>query len=194
VGARTVAEQQLRDRVALATHPAGPVTARIESFPFLGRLLTSGNISKIRVSAGDVVVDGLSLARVSVDLDDVTFDRNRLLADRTVVLDSLGHGTAQAEVTQDELSKRLGVAVTLAPGRVQVRVAGQAVTAKASVSENTLHLAVAGLSVPGLKIPTLPLLPCVADAVILAGRIRLTCSIDKIPAELVGRPLDQVKV
>jgi hypothetical protein len=34
----------------------------------------------------------------------------------------------------------------------------------------------------------------VADAVVLAGRIRLTCSVDQIPPELVGRPLDQVKV
>ena len=30
------------------------------------------------------------------------------------------------------------------------------------------------------------------DAEILPGRIRLTCSVDQIPAELVGRPLDEV--
>jgi hypothetical protein len=123
----------------------------------------------------------------------VTFDRGRLLSDRKVVLDALGHGTAEAEVTQEQLSDRLGVPITLTPGRVQVRVAGQLVAAKASVSDNTLHVTVAGLSLPGLKIPTLPLVPCVADAVILAGRIRMTCSVDQIPPELVGRPLDQLK-
>jgi len=52
---------------------------------------------------------------------------------------------------------------------------------------------VAGLSVPALKIPRLPLVPCVADAVILAGRIRLTCSVDQVPPELLGRPLDEVR-
>ena len=194
IGVRSVAEQQLRDRVAATARPAGATSARIESFPFLGRLLTSGSVSRIRVSAADVTVEGLTFARISLDLKDVTFDRSRLLSDRKVVLDSLGRGTAEAEVTQDQLSERVGVPVTLTAGRVQVRVAGQQVTAKASVSENTLRLTVAGVSVPGLKIPKLPLVPCVADAVILAGRIRLTCSVDRIPAELVGRPLDQVKV
>lgn len=193
VAVRSFAEQQLRDRVVAATQAAGPASARIESFPFLGRLLTSGDVSRITVSAVDVTVEGLTLARVSVDLNDVTFDRGRLLSDRKIVLQSLGHGTADAEVTQDQLSDRLGVPVTLVPGRVQVRIAGQLVTAKASVSDNTLHVTVAGLGLPGLKIPKLPLLPCVADAVILAGRIRMTCSVDHIPPELVGVPLDQVK-
>ena len=123
----------------------------------------------------------------------MTLDRTRLFDDRKVVLESLGRGTATAEMTQDRLSEALGVPVTLEAGRVQVRVAGQQVTASASVSDNTLRLTVAGLSVPGLKIPKLPLLPCVADVVILPGRARLTCTVDQVPPELVGRPLDQVR-
>jgi hypothetical protein len=61
------------------------------------------------------------------------------------------------------------------------------------VSDNTLRLSVTGLSVPVLAIPKLPLVPCVADAEILPGRIRLTCTVDEVPAELVGRALDEVK-
>jgi hypothetical protein len=194
VGARSVAEHQLRDRVAAAVAPAGATSVRIESFPFLGRLLTSGSVSRVQVSAADVTVQGLTFARVSVDLRDVRFDRSRLLSDRKVVLSSLGSGVAEAEVTQDQLSARLGVPITLTPGRAQVRAGGVPVTATASVSDNALHLTVEGSSVPALAIPKLPLVPCVADAVILAGRIRLTCSISQIPAELVGRPLDQVKL
>jgi hypothetical protein len=194
VGIRSVAESQLRDRVALATKPGGSTTARISSFPFVARLLTSGDVSHIRVATADVAVDRLTFARVSVDLEDVTLDRSRLFSERKIVLESLGRGTATAEVTQDELSQVLGVPVTLEPGRVRVRVGGQQVTAAASVSENTLRVTVAGLSVPALRIPKLPLLPCVADAVILAGRIHLTCSVDQVPPELVGRPLDEVKL
>ena len=189
-----MAEHQLRDRVAAAAGPAGAVTARIESFPFLGRLLTSGTVSRVEVSAADVTVQGLTFARVAVDLRDVTFDRSRLLSDRKVVLSSLGSGVAEADVTQDQLSARLGVPITLTAGRAQVQVGGQLVTATASVTDNTLHLVVTGLSVPALAIPKLPLVPCVANAVILAGRIRLTCSVSQIPTELVGRPLDQVKL
>lgn len=65
-------------------------------------------------------------------------------------------------------------------------------TATASVSDNTLRLTVAGLTVPALRIPRLSLLPCVADAEILAGRVRLSCEVDELPAELVGRPLAEI--
>ncbi|HET7720123.1 MAG TPA: DUF2993 domain-containing protein [Acidimicrobiales bacterium] len=192
VGARSVAESQIRDRVVIAAGPAGETSARIDSFPFLGRLLTGGDVSRIRVSAADVTVEDLTLARVALDLHGVTLDRDRLLSEQKVVLTALDRGTATAEVTAAQLSERLGVAVTLESGRARVRVAGQTVTATASISDNRLRLTVAGVDVPTLRIPRLPLLPCVADAEILPGRIRMTCSVDRIPAELVGRPLDEV--
>ncbi len=192
VTARSVAESQLRDRVELAAKPEGSTSAHISSFPFLGRLLTTGHVSRIRVAAAGVTVEGLTFARVAVDLHDVTLDRDRLLSERKIVLTDLQRGTAEAEVTQEQLSERLGVPVTLEAGRARVRVAGQTVTATASVTDNTLRLSVSGFSVPPLRIPKLPLVPCVADARIMPGRIRLTCSVDKVPAEIVGRPLDEI--
>ena len=192
MAARGVAESQLEDRVRDTVQPTGTTTARIESFPFLARFLTSGSVSHIRVSAADVTAERVTFARVSLDLEDVTFDRDSLLSDRQVVLESLRRGTAEAEVTQDELSERLGVPVTLEAGRARVRVAGQMVTAAAAVTDNTLRLSVSGLSVPALRIPRLSVLPCVADAEILAGRVRLTCQVDELPAELLGRPLATV--
>jgi hypothetical protein len=155
--------------------------------------LTAGDLSRITVAAVGVTVEGLTFARVAVDLRGVTVDRDRLLSERKVVLRSLRRGTASAEVTQDQLSERLGVPITLEAGRAQVRVAGQTVTATASVTDNMLRLAVAGLTVPALRIPRLPLLPCAADAEILAARIRLTCEVDQVPPELLGRPLDEVQ-
>ena len=192
IGARTVAESQLRDRVKVAAGAAGPTTARIDSFPFLPRLLSAGDVTRIRVAAADVVVEGLTFARVALDLRGVKFDRDLLLSEQKVVLADLDRGTATAEVTAEQLSQRVGYPVTLEPGRARVRVAGQTVTATASVADNTLRLAVAGVAVPALRIPRLPLLPCVANAEILAGRVRLSCSVDEVPAELVGRPLDEV--
>ena len=189
-----MAESQLRDRVAAEAGAQGATTARITSFPFLVRLLASGDVSRIRVAAADLTVERLTFTRVAVDLHQVTLDRDRLLSEGKVVLESLGRGTAEAEVTQEQLSERLGVPVTLEPGRARVRVAGQTVTATASVSDNTLRLTVSGVSAPSLRIPKLPLVPCVADAVILQGRIRLTCEVDQVPAELRGRALDEVKL
>lgn len=192
VGARAAVESQIRDRVVIAAGPAGETTARIDSFPFLARLLTAGDVSRIRVSAADVTVEDLTLARVALDLHGVTLDRDRLFSEQKVVLSALDRGTATAEVTANQLSERLGVTVTLESGRARVRLAGQTVTATASVSDNRLRLTVSGFDVPTLRIPRLPLLPCVGDAEILPGRIRMTCSVDEVPAELVGRPLDEI--
>ena len=192
VGARSVAESQIRDRVVVAAGPAGETAARISSVPVLLRLFTAGDVSRIRVSADDVTVENLTLARVALDLHGVTIDRDRLLSEQKVVLTALDRGTATAEVTAAQLSERLGVAVTLESGRARVGIAGQTVTAAASISDNRLRLTVAGVDIPTLRIPRLPLLPCVADAEILPGRIRMTCSVDQVPAELVGRPLDEV--
>jgi len=192
VGARAVAESQIRDRVVIAAGPAGETSARIDSFPFLARLLTAGDVSRIRVAASEVAVEELTLARVALDLHGVTLDRERLFSEQKVVLNDLDRGTATAEVTAEQLSERLGFPVTLESGRARVRVAGQTITATASVDDNRLRLSVSGFNVPALRIPRIPLLPCVADAEILPGRIRMTCTVDRVPAELVGRPLDEI--
>ncbi len=194
LGARSAVESQLTERVELAAEPAGDTSARISSFPFLARLLTSGEVARVRVATGGVTVEGLTFARLAVDLEDVTLDRDRLLSERKIVLTDLQRGTAEAEVTQEQLSDRLGVPVTLEEGRARVQVGGRTVTATASVTNNSLRLSVSGFSVPSLRIPKLPLVPCVADAVIVPGRVRLSCSVDEVPAELVGRPLDEVRL
>ena len=192
VAVRGVAESQLEDRVEAQVATQGGADVRISSFPFLGRLLTSGAVGHVRVSAAEVTAERLTFTLVSLDLEEVRFDRSSLLSDRMVVLESLERGTAVAELTQDRLSDLLGVDVTLEAGQVRVRVAGQSVTAAASVTDNTLRVTVAGVTVPALRIPRLSLLPCVADAEVLAGRIRLTCEVDELPADLVGRPLAEL--
>jgi hypothetical protein len=194
---RSVAEAQLADRVKASAPPedatiAGATNARISSFPFVGRLLTSGEVSRIRVSAADVTVDGLTFARVAVDLRGVKFDRDRLLSDHKVVLASLTRGTATVDVTQQQLSERLGFEVTLLAGKAEVKVSGQTFAVRASVDDNTLQLAAAGLSVSALRVPTLPLVPCVTRAEILPGRIRMSCTLDQVPPGLVGRSLAEV--
>ena len=194
LAARSVVESQLRERVEAEVDPEGGTRARISSFPFLARLLLSAEVSRVRVATEQVTVDGLTLARVAVDLEDVTLDRDRLLSERTIVLTDLRQGTAEAEVTQEELSDRLGVPVTLEEGRARVRVAGQTVTARASVTDNVLRLSVEGFPLPTLRIPKLPLVPCVADVRIVPGRVRLSCSVDEVPAELAGRTLAEVKL
>ena len=187
LGARQVAEEQIAERVAATEGVQGQARARITSFPFLGRLLASGTVTDLSVSVDDVVAERLRFATVAVDLDEVRVSRDELLSGRRVVLRDVGRGTARADMTQEELSRLVGLPVTVEPGRVSVRVAGRQVTATASVRGNVLRLAVAGAQLPALTIPRLPLVPCLADLELLPGRVRLTCRLDQVPPDLVGR-------
>lgn len=187
LGARQVAEEQIADRVAATEGVQGQPRVRISSFPFLGRLLLSGTVTDLDVTVDDVEAERLRFATVAVDLEEVRISRDELLAGRRVVLRDVGRGTARAEIAQEELSRLLGLPVTVEPGRVRVRVRGQQVTATASVRGNVLRLAVAGVQLPAVTIPRLPLVPCLADLELLAGRVRLTCRLDQVPPDLVGR-------
>lgn len=85
---RQQAEDQLGQRVRAEVGGSGPVQAEIDSFPFLGRLLAAGHVSRMEVAAADVRVDRLKLASIRVDLRDVRLDRDQLLAERKAVLRS----------------------------------------------------------------------------------------------------------
>ena len=187
LAAKGVAEDQLRQRVVDRVQPAGPVSASISSFPFLGRLLVSGAISGVDVALRDVTVRGVTFASVGVRLRDVHLDRDSLIDDRRLALASIGRGTAVVEISADEITRLLGVPVVLDDGRARVRVGGTLIEVAARLEGSTLVVEADGLTLPSIEIPPLPLVSCLSGAEILAGRLRLTCDIDRVPAELAGR-------
>ena len=187
IAARGVAEDQLRQRVVDRVRPDGPVSAEISSFPFLGRLLASGEISQVDVAVRDLTVRGVTFASVGVRLRSVEIDRDSLLNDRRVALKRIDHGTAVVEISGSEISRLLGVTVVLEPGRARVRVGDTLVPVSARIEGNTLVVEAGGLSLPAIEIPPLPLVSCVSGTEILAGRLRLTCEVDQVPVELAGR-------
>ena len=186
-GTRQVAEEQVAERVAATEGVEGQARVEISSFPFLPGLLASGTVDDMSVTVDDVRTDRVRFATVAVDLERVRVSREELLSARRVVLQDVGRGTARVELTQEELSRLLDLPVTVERGRVRVRVAGQQVTATASVRENVLRLSVAGAQVPAVTIPRLPLVPCLADVELVPGRVRLSCHLDQVPPDLVGR-------
>ena len=195
VAARGVAEDQLRQRVesrvaASGSSSGAPVSAQISSFPFLGRLLLSGTISEVDVSLVDVTVRGVTFASVGVELRSVRIDRDTLVQDRRVALQSIGRGTAVVEISGDEVSRLLGVPIVFEEGQARVRVGGQLVSVAARVEGGALVVEAGGLTLPPIEIPPLPLVSdCLSGTEILAGRLRLTCTLDQVPVELAGRSL-----
>jgi hypothetical protein len=195
VAARGVAEDQLRQRMvsrvrASGAEVDGPASAGISSFPFLGRLLVAGTIAEVDVSLQDVTVRGVTFASVGVELRAVRIDRDALVQNRRVVLQSVGRGTAVVEISGDEVSRLLGVPIVLEEGRAGVRVGGSLVTVEARVEDGSLVVEAGGISLPVIEIPPLPLVACLEGAEILPGRLRLTCRVDRVPIELAGRSLE----
>ncbi len=187
MAARGIAEDQLRDRVASRVDAGGPVSASISSFPFLGRLLTSGTISQVDVSVRDLTVRGVTFASVGVRLRSVRIDRDSLVQDRRLALAGIGRGTAVVEISGDEISRLVGMTLVLEDGRARARVGGTLVPVSARIEGSTLVIEAAGRSLPAVDLPPLPLVGCLSGTEILPGRLRLTCDVDRVPTELAGR-------
>jgi hypothetical protein len=185
LAARAVVADQIENNLRRDVPSATSAHVDIDSFPFLGRLLVSGHVSTLHASATDVDAGPIKLARVRVDLHDVHVDRQQLLNQRRVELTGIGKGTATAEITQEELSDALNVPVRLRSGKVGVRAGPLEATAKVSVQDNVIRVNAGPLSLPAIRIPEAPLLPCVANAEVLEGKIRVSCTLNRVPEELL---------
>ncbi|MFN2503830.1 MAG: LmeA family phospholipid-binding protein [Acidimicrobiales bacterium] len=186
---RQAAEEELAARVQEEVPAAETTSARIRSFPFLGRLLVSGNVSEIDARLDDVTVEQLLFDFIAVRLHGVEVERDTLLGDRRVVLKRIDRGQVRAEVSEEALVDVLGLPVTLEDGRASVEILGQQVGAGLAIQEGRLVVSGLDISLPALDL-TGPLLPCVSNVEILAGRLALTCDFTEIPRELlVSAPL-----
>lgn len=158
----------------------------IGAFPFLARLGSSGNVATLRASVSDVEVSGLRFATIAVNLQDVHLDRDVLVFRRQVEVKRIGYGQATADITQAALRGALnGLPVVLGPGTIGVTVGGVTVSVSARVTNGVLRLAAAGVNLPAVTLPRLPLLPCVTEAVSQPGLLHLSCTIKQVPAELL---------
>src|SRR5205823_14407735 len=113
-------------------------------------------------------------------------DRGRLINGRKVRLASIGSGTVTAGLTAAGVSRLVGVPVSFEPGRVTVGIRGVSVTAPVSVVDSSLVLG-SGQVPLRLKVPHAPLFPCDAtQAVARQGVVEVSCTINRVPPELVG--------
>jgi hypothetical protein len=189
--AKNVAEGELAERVRMEVPEVDASSARIRSFPFLARLLTSGRVSQVEAEANGVTVRGLRFAAIEVTLEGATFDRDLLVRDRRVVLERIDRGTVRAEVGEGDLSHALGVPIRLRDGRASVTVSGREYSAQLEVRQNRLVVAGVNLDLPEIDLLA-PLMPCVGDAQVQTGRIVLSCEFTEVPQEFLDRAQAQI--
>ena len=184
--AKAYATSQLRDRAKHAVRGATSATASISSFPFTARLLIAGQVQRVHLTVGPVQAGRVTFASVSLDLNDVHVDRNRLVNDQQVQLTGLSTGTVTAELTDAEVSRLTSTRVVFTPGRVMVGAGGFDVAATVQVTNGNMTFG--GIRVPvTFKVPRAPLFPCDAtSAVVKQGAVDLTCTVHQVPDELAG--------
>lgn len=188
VAARRAVEGQLEENIRRDVPSADNPRVQLDSVPFLGRLALFGRVQTVRAWVDDVEASRLRFRRVSVEIHDVKVDRRRLVADRRLDLQSAERGTAVAELTQGALRDALdGLPVVLEEGRIGVTVRGASVTVEASIRDGVLRLSAGRLSIPPIRVPKLPLLPCITNAEAGPGVLRLSCRVNEVPQELLRR-------
>ena len=114
-------------------------------------------------------------------------DRDLLINDQKVRLTSIGSGTVAAEITDDEISRLAGVPLSFSPGRASLGTSSAQISAQLSAANGNLVIGGAQGVPIRVRIPRAPLFPCDASkAVLEQGKVVLSCTVNRVPPELVG--------
>lgn len=165
---KALAESQI-ETTAQREAPEASADAAIPVFPFLPPLLLAGKVDEVSVQMRQVSAGAAVFDRLDFDLQGVTISRRVLLDERRVELVDIDRGTVSAVVALPGPARNLPI------GRLTARVVGRSIVVRGPAG--------ASASIP---LPRATLLPCEEGAAtLLAGRVRITCTLDDIPPALV---------
>jgi hypothetical protein len=178
-------EARTQDEVNSHTGDNLDIEINIRSFPFILRLLVSGQVQEVSATAKSLSDTPVPIDNVQLELHDVRIDTGETLQERRLILESIGSGKVSAELSESALSTLLGVEVSIADGTLEVEVAGQLVPAQVTMQNGVVTVQAAGVTLPGVTIPNSELLPCRPDGAIEGDTIELSCTFDSIPPKLI---------
>jgi len=181
------AEDELASQVTARVPGTTGVKAKISSFPFVGRLLLSGKVAKVMVTAQRSGGSVVSLSDIQVRVEDVAMDSDAARHGR-VVVQSIGRGSAQADLRQDQINARLPrtYQVQVSPGKAVVTGPVAIPAQLVATPEGSIQLRVANRPLVDLPFPKTDLLPCSPKAAFISGAVRLTCTFDQVPKLLLN--------
>jgi hypothetical protein len=180
--ARSAAESAIESGIQGRVSGVGSVDARIDSFPFTGRLLGQGKVANLDLRLSDVTGHGIDVAWLRLQASGLALDRSAMFGGK-VELEGVDHVAVTAHITEAAISALAGAHVELL-GAGQARVTYQDVTATArvTVADGRLQFTADGLPALSVPVPSSDLLPCAVDAVVVAGAVDASCTADHLPA------------
>ena len=185
------AEAELADEVERRVPGASGVEADISSFPFVGRLLLSGRVSKVVITAQHAGIDVVALSDVRVQVEDVEMDTDAAMDGRAVVR-SIGRGSVQADLRQEEINSLLPRGYSVQMQGEKATISGPAASRAQFVTtpEGSVQLRIADRALVDIPFPKTDLLPCAPAATFVTGAVRLACTFDELPPLLVDLALN----
>jgi hypothetical protein len=181
------AEGELASQVEARVPGTTGVRAKISSFPFVGRLLVSGTVSEVVVTAQHSTVADVGLSDIRVRVEDVEMDSGAARQGRAVV-DAIGRGDVRADLREDQINSRLprGFQVHFQTGKAVVTGPVSVPAQLVATPEGAIQLRVANRSLFDLPFPKTDLLPCSPSATFVSGAVRLACTFSKVPPLLLN--------
>lgn len=188
MAAKAYAEGELASRAQ--AEGAASASADIESFPFVGKLLLAGKAGDITLSMKDVASERVTYSTVVIALVNVKLDKGKMMS-RKVEITDIEKGTITVGFSAVELTKRLGLPVSIDGDKVTVSVGGGALAATPSVTAEGSIRFTASAGVPGMPSLNIPvprgrIVSCpIARVEVDDGELRASCDITEIPPALV---------
>ena len=197
-GAKGWAESKLAERAASYYPPGAGSSASIHSFPFIPRLLITGEVPRVDVNLDDLRIQAVLVRQLSIHVADVKLDRDEMFRGRVHVLD-VGEGKIVATLDGPSLAKAIGADVRFTPaGEVEVheRIQGVDVKARGTLTFKGNVITVTPTSVQGLnvpasrfalsyRIPGIEILPCEAQVKVIKDAVVLSCDVVDVPAAMI---------
>jgi hypothetical protein len=183
---RGLAEERAEQQLAQALPQARNIEVTLDGFPFTLGVLVGGKVDALHVRIAEVKEAGLAATDLSLDVEEISLDKDALIDDQRLVVTDIGRATAQGFVSDDAVSQVVGQPIAFSPGKAKATVRGREIDVKASVKGRLVQLSSGIPGVPAVTFPLPPgdVLPCSPELELQAGKIRLSCSIDELPKTL----------
>ncbi|HEV7887427.1 MAG TPA: LmeA family phospholipid-binding protein [Acidimicrobiales bacterium] len=184
--AKAMAESQIEKKARLEAGADARASADIKSFPFLGKLLLSGNAGDITLSMKDVDGRQVRFSTLSIALADVHLDKAKLVTGKAEIT-SIRKGVITVGLRAAELEKVVRYPVRVSSGVVTVTVAGRHLTAKpVAAGGGNVRLEFQGAAAVTVPFPQTRLLNCPVSKVdVVEDELRASCEVTQIPPALL---------
>lgn len=183
---RSLAEAHAEQELTKALPQAQGVHVQLDGFPFTLGVLLHGQVEALHVRLDVVKEAGLEARDLTLDVETISLDEAALLDEQRLVVTDIGRATVQGLVSDEAVSKVVGQTVRFSPGKARGVFKGREIEVQASVKGRVIRLSTGIPGVPAVTFPLPPgdVLPCQPELELLERTIRLSCTIDELPAGL----------